>query len=306
MARLMRKEWAIGTEGLRMLHSKRGKSLGVSPWWKRKTVLSGDFVVLGVHILCPSSQQRTQIWKKLVSVACYSHITGNYYSTNSSALFLYPASCFSRWLDHHLCFPPFYCSVWTHEHLCHICSFITILVLAHRFFSNKLQMFLSWQIKLLQHNLRYPRKKQYAHSLPEIRFVLQIQFYFRINFSTPHLFTLSGSEAHTCLQNWSIQSVLIRARRRTDLWLQVFPFLISEKDRLCNSRSEDRDGRGWWMFTCWAEEFIVVSSWWSGMMCTDVQDSVTDRSQKKDFRLNYESLFLSNCAVICHIYTSIH
>lgn len=36
----------------------------MGPWWK--TVLSGDFLFLGVHILCPSSQEQTQLWKKKV------------------------------------------------------------------------------------------------------------------------------------------------------------------------------------------------------------------------------------------------
>lgn len=81
-----------------IIHSKRGKSPGVGPWWKRKTVLSSDFMVLRVHILCLSSQQHTQIWKKrLVSVTCYSH---SLYSTNSSARFLYTASSFEHWHQH--------------------------------------------------------------------------------------------------------------------------------------------------------------------------------------------------------------
>lgn len=42
------------------LHSKRGKSPGVGPLWKRKTVLSSDSLFLRVHILCQSSQDHTQ------------------------------------------------------------------------------------------------------------------------------------------------------------------------------------------------------------------------------------------------------
>lgn len=61
--RLIRKLGARwGQNGCAILHSKRGKSPGVGPWWK--TVLSGDFLFLGVHILCASSQEQTQIWKK--------------------------------------------------------------------------------------------------------------------------------------------------------------------------------------------------------------------------------------------------
>lgn len=47
-----------------LLHFKRGKSPGVGPWWKRKTVLSSDSVFLWVHILCLSSQKGLGLEKK--------------------------------------------------------------------------------------------------------------------------------------------------------------------------------------------------------------------------------------------------
>lgn len=126
MGRLIRKEWGRWEQNDgAMLHSRRGKSPGVGPWWKRKTVLPSDFVVLGVHILLSvlSGTLRDLLqWHAIVIAMAW-----NSYIPQTLLLFycnLHHSSC-ARWLDFNCVFilfaiPPFYCSVWTLTFLPHL------------------------------------------------------------------------------------------------------------------------------------------------------------------------------------------
>lgn len=227
---------------------------------------------LWVHILCLSSQEHTQIRKKtLVSLANYSHSYSMkfLYSANSSTLVFN--------IDINEVVHVTVHADGTREHFFHVCCFTRILLLTYSIFVVdslviKTRCLCSNRWSNCITARRYLLKSKNIHSQESaLSCKVFIQFYFRINGSTPHLCSLlpTLNQIWSRSQSQSLQKLWDRSL----IAGEVFPILISEKARLWNSRSEGRAGGGGGCLpaTCWSEEFMFVSSWWSGLKSFDLR-----------------------------------
>lgn len=255
--------------------SKRGKSLGVGPWWKRKTVLSGDFGF--TSSVCPLRNTLRSEKKTLVSLANESHIR------HEIPLFCklshsFSASCimFSTLTSTKVVHVTVHAD-GTREHFFHVCCYARILLLTYSIFVVdslviKTRCLCSNRWSNCITARRYLLKNKNIHSRESaLSCKVFIQFYFRINGSTPHLCSLlpTPNQIWSRSQSQSLQKLWDRSL----IAGEVFPILISEKARLWNSRSEGRVGGGGGCLpaTCWSEEFMFVSSWWSGLKSFDLR-----------------------------------